>query len=45
MCQIVKSLTPPDEVNELDHYVFVVRTRIGQYSSLYANLRSSQQSR
>jgi len=38
--KVVESLTPPDEVNELDHYIFVVRTRIGEYPSLYPNLRS-----
>jgi hypothetical protein len=25
---------PPDEENELDQYIFVVRTRIGEYPSL-----------
>jgi hypothetical protein len=38
--KVVESLTPPDEVNELDHYIFVVRTRVGEYPSLYHNLCS-----
>lgn len=35
---VVESLTPPDELTELDHYIFVVRTRIGEYRSLYHTL-------
>jgi hypothetical protein len=31
--KLVESLTPPDEVNELDRYIFVVRTRIGEFLS------------
>ena len=27
--KVVESLTPTDEVNELDQYVFVARTRLG----------------
>jgi hypothetical protein len=34
----VESLTPPDEVNELDHYIFVIRTRIGEYPGLCPGL-------
>ena len=37
--KVVESLAPPDEVNELDHYIFVVRTRIGEYLSLHPNPR------
>jgi hypothetical protein len=40
--KVVELLTPDDEVNELDHYIFVVRTRMGEYPSLYPNLRSLQ---
>ena len=28
--KVVESLAPADEVNELDHYVFVARTRLGR---------------
>ena len=38
--KVVESLTLPDEVNELDHYIFVVRTRIGEYPSFYLILYS-----
>ena len=38
--KVVESLTPADEVGELDHYIFVVRTRMGEYPSLSPNLRS-----
>ena len=32
--KVVELLIPPDEVNELDHYIFVVRTRIGRCPDL-----------
>ena len=38
--RVVESLTPAAEVNELDHYIFVVRTRMGKHPSLDPNLRS-----
>jgi hypothetical protein len=38
--KVVELLTPPNKVNEFDHYIFVARTRIGEYPSLYPNLRS-----
>ena len=34
----MESITPPDEENELDQYVCVVRTRIGEYPSLGPSL-------
>lgn len=39
----MKLLTHPDEVNELDHYIFVVGTRIGECpsSALTSALNSS----
>ena len=30
----MESIAPPDEENELDQYIFVVRTRTGEYPSL-----------
>lgn len=30
----MESITPPDEENEPDQYIFVVRTRTGEYPSL-----------
>ena len=32
--KIVESIAPPDNESELDQYIFVVRTRIGEYRSL-----------
>ncbi len=34
----MESITLPDEENELDQYIFVVCTRIGEHSSLGPNL-------
>jgi hypothetical protein len=38
--KIVELLTPPDKINKLDYYIFVIRTRIGEYPSFDPNLRS-----
>jgi hypothetical protein len=32
--KVVELLTPPDELTELNHYIFVVSTRISEYRSL-----------
>lgn len=34
----MESITLPDEENELERYIFVARTRIGEYPSLGPNL-------
>jgi hypothetical protein len=38
--KVVESLILSDKANELDYYIFVVRTRISKYPSLYPNLCS-----
>jgi hypothetical protein len=47
--KIVESITPPDEENELDQYIFVVRTRIGEYlsfgPSLYPNSKVDRETK
>jgi hypothetical protein len=36
----MKSLTLLNKVNELDHYIFIIHTRIGKYPGLYLDLYS-----
>jgi hypothetical protein len=34
--KVVESLKPKDAIGELDHYVFVVRARIGEYRLMFS---------
>jgi hypothetical protein len=38
--KVIKSLTPPNKVNKLNYYIFVIRTHISEYPSLYPGLCS-----